>query len=201
MSAGLLSMILVVCFMLIILFYISLQNKSNVSLMSGMVVAMGIGMIVGLLSGVIFGIAFKGNLFISTVYSVGIAIIIGGVFGSFYGIIASLDGILSGLMGGMMGAMLGEMILPLYHEISTRLFFVVFLVLSFTLLYLIVKESRNNGLISSLRNPLTISVIFVLILLLSSLFGPVWNIDNDENIHNHHSSTFNESFYGNRTYS
>ncbi|QOR64718.1 hypothetical protein IM538_12665 [Cytobacillus suaedae] len=200
MSAGLLSMILVVSFMLSILFYTSFQNKRNVSLMSGMVVAMGIGMIVGLLSGVIFGIAFKGNLFISTVYSVGIGIIIGGVIGSFYGIIAFLDGILSGLMGGMMGAMLGEMILPLYHELSTRLLFVFFLALSFTLIYLIVKESENNGLITFFRNPLTISVMFVLMLLLSNLFGPVWTIDHDENIHNHHSFSDNESFYGNRTY-
>lgn len=168
--------------------------------MSGMVVAMGIGMIIGLLCGVIFGIAFKGNLFISTVYSVSFGVIIGGALGSLYGIIAFLDGILSGLMGGMMGAMLGEMVLPQYHELSTRLLFVFFLVLSFILLYLIVRESNNNGLIARFcQNPLNITIMFVLILLLSNLFGPVWS-DIDETKHNHHSSSYNEPFYSIRTY-
>jgi MFS family permease len=188
MSTGLLSLLVTGFLLLLLIQNLTYQNKDKLSPMSGMVIAMGLGMIVGLFSGTILGIAFKGNLFLSSFIGIGIGVILGGIVGSFFSIVAFLDGILSGLMGGMMGAMLGEMVLPLYHEATAKLLFIFYLAIVFTLIYLVLNEVKEVNLFTKLfKNPFVMLVIFTLLITVSFLFGPIWNKETEENIHEHHS--------------
>jgi uncharacterized cupredoxin-like copper-binding protein len=162
--------------------------------MSGMIIAMASGMMMGLAVGVIAGILFKGDLFISTVIGAGAGIIIGGLSGIHVGIMGFLDGVLSGLMGGMMGAMLGEMINPSYHEMTTRILFLICLVISFLLIFIInhTKESETEY-IDVTQKSIGMMLVFIVIIFSSIAQGPIWSEQDSKLSHQGHSDTSNKN--------
>lgn len=111
------------------------KQKSRITGMPGMMIAMSIGMMSSLALGFQLGIVFDHDLAVPSI----IAILFGLGTGYFTGkpvsILASLDGMLAGIMGGMMGAMLGSMlgftyIMALFIDILFILIFCVVLQLT-----------------------------------------------------------------------
>jgi len=111
------------------------KQKSRITGMSGMMIAMSMGMMSSLALGFQLGIVFDHDLAVPSI----IAILFGLGTGYFTGkpvsILASLDGMLAGIMGGMMGAMLGSMlgftyIMALFIDILFILIFCVVLQLT-----------------------------------------------------------------------
>jgi uncharacterized cupredoxin-like copper-binding protein len=84
--------------------------KEQLHSMSYMMISMYTGMSFGLTLGVMFGSLYQGDLFYSTLLSMGIGGIAGLLIGIIHSPLSSIEGLMAGLMGGMMGAMLGEMI-------------------------------------------------------------------------------------------
>ncbi|EGL83985.1 blue (type 1) copper domain protein [Caldalkalibacillus thermarum TA2.A1] len=117
------------------------QYLSTMTLMMG---AMLSGMGVGLTLGLYFGMHWKGELLLSTVWSMGAGAFAGLLVSvPFQHPLAAIDGLLSGIMGGMMGAMLSEM-LALHHAyVLTQIMLVVTTGL-FILFISVVKGNRTG---------------------------------------------------------
>jgi uncharacterized cupredoxin-like copper-binding protein len=176
MNSGLTFIAITLLILSILIILLTIIRRSKITLMSGMMIAMASGMMIGLVSGVIAGILFKGDLFVSTVIGASAGIVVGGLSGVSVGIMGLLDGFLSGLMGGMMGAMLGEMIDPSYHEITTRLMFIICLVIMLLLISISSRDSsREDKWFSKItHNPVVMITTIGLVLLLSNLQGLIW---------------------------
>jgi uncharacterized cupredoxin-like copper-binding protein len=192
MSSGLTFIAITLLALSILTITLTVLRRNKITLMSGMMIAMASGMMMGLASGIIAGILFKGDLFIATIIGASVGIVVGSLSGISVGVIGFLDGILSGLMGGMMGAMLGEMIDPSYHEITTRMTFIICLAIMIVLISIVNKDNGGEdkwyGKITN--NPIVMTTTLGLVLLLSIFHGTIWEERKSNlNTHQGHSET------------
>jgi hypothetical protein len=160
----LLNGMIVTIFSLTVIAYVFIKRK-NITILTGMMVAMALGMLVGLTSGLLVGILYTGNLFFSTVFGMGIGFLSGFLTGLPISVMAIIDGVLSGIMGGMMGAMLGEMISAQYQSPIIHIMTVIFVGMIGIVLYMLQQETGFNRLsiINKIfHNPLLIAIVFLL---------------------------------------
>ncbi|MDX8345198.1 cupredoxin domain-containing protein [Rossellomorea sp. YZS02] len=128
------------------------------------------GMSIGLTLGVMFGALYKGDLFYSTLLSIGIGSAAGLLIGLIHSPLSSIEGLMAGLMGGMMGAMLGEMISPNESIVILK----VLSVLSLSSIFLffifpLTKPEQNLITKKWLFKPLIVFVTFLIFLVSSEL--------------------------------
>ena len=122
---------------------LTVKLKKRLTNMQGMIIAMMMGMNVGLTSGVLLGALYQGDLYYSTILSMGIGSLAGLACGGRLGILPTLEGFMSGLMGGMMGAMLGEMITTEQSGVMVNI--LLTLTISSLLLFQILPNTQSNG--------------------------------------------------------
>jgi uncharacterized cupredoxin-like copper-binding protein len=193
MNTALVSVVAMIMIVGLTIFQLSMKARRSLPLMVGMMVAMASGMLIGLTVGVIGGILYKGDLFLSTLLGSGAGMLIGGLIGFSFGILGVLDGVLSGLMGGMMGAMLGEMIDANYHEVTTRGFFILSLMVLFVIIHILIGNIENRiKILNYSNNPLFLTIVLSGMIFLSIQQGPIWEESNMESRHHSHSEEITE---------
>lgn len=166
--------------------FLGIKNKDTIEKMASMTVGMSIGMIASLLIGVLLGVILKGNLFISTILSMGISVVLIYMIAGTFGILAILESFLSAIMGGMMGAMLGDMVDTQYADPLIKIMFTLYVfVISVIICYVFHHKSR---IIRYLRNPLMYAGIMASFFILFHQLGPVVKVPtiNSNNIHQLH---------------
>lgn len=116
------------------------KNRSELSCMDGMIMAMAIGAMSSLTLGLNLEVYWAGNLTLSTI----VAVVIGMVAGFFTGIavslMASIDGALAGVMGGMMSPMLAAM---LSSPMTMVWFLDIVYIVVLIMLVALVREARQ----------------------------------------------------------
>jgi hypothetical protein len=135
--------LLVVAIVSFSVFLLTTKRKTEMSIMTGMVVAMSNAMMSSVVVGTIIGMMIM-KMFIPTVVGVLMGMIVGYLTGKPLGFTAIIDGMMAGIMGGMMGAMLGVMTMddhPLFMVLFVDLIYLLMMVL---LWGLISKETANK---------------------------------------------------------
>lgn len=166
MSQSLLQIIGISSALCFVTFLCIVRWRNNVTLMTGMMIAMATGMVSGILGGTILGYYFSGNLFLSTILGMLTGILIGFLMGMPLGILPVLDGVLSGLMAGMMGAMLGDMISSDNIDQLLKVLFIIYIGISFIVIYLLlseIKEKKGHFIINSFKNPIIAAGLFIIL--------------------------------------
>lgn len=120
---------------------IARKLRERLTNMHAMIIAMMMGMNIGLTAGVLFGSLYQGDLYSSTLISIGVGAVGGLVCGLSLGTLSSIEGFMSGLMGGMMGAMLGEMIT--HEQAAVLLNIMLTLTTSSLFLFFILPDSKE----------------------------------------------------------
>ncbi|WP_409254055.1 cupredoxin domain-containing protein [Bacillus sp. SCS-153A] len=168
--------------------------------MSFMIISMYSGMSIGLTLGVMLGALYQGDLYTSTLFSIGAGAVIGFLIGIIHSTLSSIEGLMSGLMGGMMGAMLGEMI-STSESIMIIKFLLLLSVISVFLYFILPQTKPAESLASKgwLFKPLAAFLVIGAIFVFSEkLFSsaPLQNLKApaDENHHesapqHHHNNT------------
>ncbi|WP_181833067.1 cupredoxin domain-containing protein [Bacillus taeanensis] len=178
MTPALLVTLVVISFLSFWVIGIVMVNRKKITCMTGMMVAMALGMMVGLIIGTLLGILLSGQLMASTLISMIIGLTVGFFAGVAVSLMAVLDGMLSGLMGGMMGAMLGEMLAMDHPNAFLKIMFVLFICLTFTLIYMINSELEKKN--RWLGNPIIIVTILIIFFYSYEQLGNIVEVHNGQ---------------------
>lgn len=145
--------------------------KERLLSMSYMMISMYTGMCIGLTQGVMFGALYQGDLFYSTLLSMGIGGTVGLMIGIIHSPLSSIEGLMAGLMGGMMGAMLGEMISP-KESIMILKILLVLSSCSIFLFFIFPRTKSKQYLITKkwLFKPLVVFVSIIIFFVSGELF-------------------------------
>ncbi|WP_282198361.1 hypothetical protein [Collibacillus ludicampi] len=128
----------------IYVFRLTTKRKTEMSIMTGMIVAMSNAMMSSVVVGTIIAMMIM-KMFVPTVVGVLMGMIVGYLTGKPLGFMAIIDGIMAGIMGGMMGAMLGVMTMddhPLYMVLFVDLVYILMMAFLWGFLS---KESANKS--------------------------------------------------------
>ncbi|KPL59532.1 cupredoxin domain-containing protein [Rossellomorea vietnamensis] len=136
--------------------------RTKLDSMSFMMISMYTGMNVGLTLGILLGSHYQGDLFLSTLLSLGIGAFCGFIIGILHSVLSAIEGIMAGLMGGMMGAMLGEMI-PITETITILKIFLLLSISSIFLFFILPGRPSSQPFVTKkwLVKPLFVSIIYV----------------------------------------
>lgn len=118
-------------------------HKHSLSVMTGMMVSMGLAMMSSLLIGTILGVILE-QMLISTEAAILLGMMVGYFTGKPVHRLAALDGLLAGVMGGMMGAMLGVMIVPEAPAITLSVVIFAFVLAMGLITQLMVQEVKKT---------------------------------------------------------
>jgi uncharacterized cupredoxin-like copper-binding protein len=160
--------------------FLSNRYKHTIEKMTSMTLGMSIGMIASLLIGTLLGVILKGNLFMSTILSMGISIVFIYIITGSLGILTMIESIMSAMMGGMMGAMLGDMVATQYADPLIKIMFTLY-VFTISIRYL--------------QNPLIYAIIMASFFIAFHQLGPVVSLENDNpnNSHQLHQNQISNS--------
>ncbi|MGG1662066.1 hypothetical protein [Brevibacillus sp. NRS-1366] len=121
------------------IFYIH-KNRTELSCMDGMIMAMSIGAMSSVSLGMNIEAYLVGNLTLSTIVSITIGMIAGYITGHFVSLMASIEGVMAGIMGGLMSPMLAAM---LSNPIAMIWFLDIAYLLVMIMIIALVKEARQ----------------------------------------------------------
>jgi uncharacterized cupredoxin-like copper-binding protein len=172
--------------------------KDRLHSMSYMMISMYTGMSIGLTLGVMFGALYQGDLFYSTLLSMGMGAAAGMLIGIIHSPISCIEGLMAGLMGGMMGAMLGEMISTNESILILKILSVLSLC-SIFLFFVFQRTTPQQYLITKkwLFKPMTVFVVILAFLIIGELLFKPASLPHTElpkdqtgqqSQHNHNSS-------------
>ncbi|USL44397.1 cupredoxin domain-containing protein [Priestia megaterium] len=163
--------------------FLSNRHKHTIEKMTSMTLGMSIGMIASLLIGTLLGVILKGNLFMSTILSMGISIVFIYIITGSLGILTMIESIMSAMMGGMMGAMLGDMVATQYADSLIKIMFTLYVfTISIVVCYVFHLKSKR---IRYLQNPLIYAIIMASFFIAFHQLGPIVSLENDNSNNSH----------------
>jgi len=116
------------------------KNRSELSCMDGMIIAMAIGAMTSVSVGMSLEVYLMGNLTFSTIISIMIGMTAGYITGQFVSLMASIEGVMAGIMGGMMSPMLAAM---LSNPMIMVWFMDIAYLIVLAMIFALVKEARE----------------------------------------------------------
>lgn len=164
--------IFIIVLLTVYVIYYTYKQRSHLSCMAGMMIAMTNSMMSSVAIGTILGVYYNVDLSSPTILAVAYGMLVGYLTGKPISLMAALDGLGAGIMGGMMGAMLGVMLLPNKIDVTVIFILAVFIVMVIVLLKVMDEEiaARTKDK-AVLKKPLFVNPTLLLVVLFCIAFS------------------------------